>query len=235
MSAETPTPKQATEKPYNAPKDQLDVPVGIEAQDAPEGTEKAPEANVLRDWGGRPRKFQSVEDLESKIEAFFDSLKGHWEDRIDYVARRGRKGEELIVAGKVVYDEIIRRVWVEAEPPTVSGLALELGTSRRNLLNYEERGMDDDATDLERKLFHTIKAAKIVIERWNEKKMASPSGNVAGLIFSMKNNFGYKDKIETENETKIDANVATTVEIVNYGDIKRLKQGDEDGTAPAGT
>jgi hypothetical protein len=60
---------------------------------------------------GRPLKFQTVEDLQAAIDAFFDSI------------------AEPRVIGETIYQE----------PATITGLALALGLSRQALCNYEVR------------------------------------------------------------------------------------------------
>jgi len=63
--------------------------------------------------GGRPLKFQSVEELEVKIQAYFDE-----------VASKAIVLED----GKVIQ-----------EPLTITGLALALDTTRQTLMEYQER------------------------------------------------------------------------------------------------
>ena len=68
-----------------------------------------------KNLGGRPLKFQSVEELEVKIEEYFNSC---YEERIEPLG--------------------IKRM-VKVKHPTVTGLAVALDTDRQTLLNYEER------------------------------------------------------------------------------------------------
>lgn len=72
--------------------------------------------------------------------------------------------------------------------PTISGLALWLGTNRQTLINYEER----------EEFFDTIKRAKATIEAFNEQMLFSGK-NVTGVIFNLKNNFRWRDEVETKN------------------------------------
>ena len=73
--------------------------------------------------------------------------------------------------------------------PTINGLALWLGTNRQTLSNYEKR----------EEFFYTIKRAKQVIEAFNELMLVSGEVNPKIIIFNLKNNFGWKDKVETKN------------------------------------
>lgn len=66
--------------------------------------------------------------------------------------------------------------------PTVTGLGLALGFSgRQSILNYNEKPEFVD----------TIKKARSRIEEFNEQRLYG--GQVTGVIFNLKNNFGWKD------------------------------------------
>jgi len=101
--------------------------------------------------GGRPRKFDSVEELEKAIEAYFEETE------------------------------------IREKPYTMSGLAYYLDMNRQTLLNYSK----------EEVYFGTIKRARDRVELWWEENLQGNS--VAGTIFNLKNNFGWKDKVEQEH------------------------------------
>lgn len=71
-------------------------------------------------------------------------------------------------------------------PYTVSGLAYFLGTNRMTLLNYKNKG-DEFAEVLD--------LARSRIEAFNEE-MLYLSNKTVGVIFNLKNNFGWQDKQE---------------------------------------
>lgn len=75
--------------------------------------------------------------------------------------------------------------------PTVSGLAYALNLSRQGLLNYEERPEFVD----------TIKRAKARIARTLEQRLYG--NNVTGIIFNLKNNYGWNDKQQIEHSGKL--------------------------------
>ena len=79
------------------------------------------------------------------------------------------------------------------KPYTVSGLAYSLGTTRRTLLDYEEK---DDFS-------HTIKSAKAKIEMFNEELLYSKDVSTTGVIFNLKNNYNWKDKQEIEADLSV--------------------------------
>jgi len=103
---------------------------------------------------GRPLKFKTVQELQEKIDDYFESCKN-------------------------IKGDLIR-------PYTITGLALALDTSRKVLLDYENR--DDEYS-------YTIKKAKLRIENFAEESLFT-SKQTAGVIFNLKNNYGWQDKQE---------------------------------------
>jgi len=76
--------------------------------------------------------------------------------------------------------------------PTMAGLAYELDLSRQGLLDYSNRDEFLDA----------IKRARAKVEIHLEQRLGGNA--VTGTIFNLKNNFGWKDKTETEFSGGID-------------------------------
>ena len=86
----------------------------------------------------------------------------------------------------------------DGRPYTVSGLAFALGTNRQTLINYEEK----------EEFFDTIKNAKARIEMYNEELLYDKNAPTAGVIFNLKNNYGWKDKQEIEADVKNDMTIS---------------------------
>ena len=116
--------------------------------------------------GGRPLKYETAEQLQKKIDAYF--------------------------------------AWCEVneKPRSLSGLADELGISRRTLINYSKKD----------EFFHTIKRAKQKVERDSEERLISGKGNATGIIFSLKNNFDWEDS------SKVDTNMTIKQALVEFSD-----------------
>src|SRR3990167_3850498 len=74
-------------------------------------------------------------------------------------------------------------------PLTISGLAVALDTSRKVLIDYENRGDE---------FSNTIKKAKSICENFTEEYLFTGK-NVAGAIFNLKNNYGWQDKSEIDH------------------------------------
>jgi hypothetical protein len=127
--------------------------------------------------GGRPPKYKTAAELQSKIEDYFDSC---WIEKITQVTDIDGK----ITESNVRYQE---------KPYTIAGLASYLGfTSRQSLLNY----------DINIKFLDIIKRAKFKIEA-NVEEYLLEGKNAAGPIFWLKNHADYKDKQEIEHSGEL--------------------------------
>lgn len=132
---------------------------------------------------GRPPKYKTKEEIQEKIDAYFEECKG-----------KILKDE----SGEPILDKYGKPIIYDQRPPTVTGLALALGfCSRQALLNYQGKKEFND----------TITRAKAYVERYAEERLFDKDG-ANGAKFSLANNFeGWKEKRE------IDADVNSTVTI----------------------
>jgi len=71
-------------------------------------------------------------------------------------------------------------------PPTVTGLGRSLGLDRRQLIEYSKK----------EPFYNAIKEAKLKIEEFLEMRLYGRT--VAGVIFNLKNNYGWKDIAQHE-------------------------------------
>lgn len=143
---------------------------------------------------GRPLKFKTVEELQSKIDEYFQSCYEEvWEEK----TFRDKKGKETSKEWVPVLDRSGKIKKVLVRPFTITGLALALDTSRETLLDYEDRPEFSD----------TIKRAKEIIHNYVEEQLMTRAAPT-GVIFNLKNNWGWKDKTEVDaNNTNLNANV----------------------------
>ena len=92
----------------------------------------------------------------------------------------------------------------DMKPISVTGLALSLGfADRQSIQDYRKK---DEFT-------FTIKRACMVIENYLEESLFG--NNVTGIIFNLKNNFGWKDKTELDVNAKHSLDKQTDDEIDN--------------------
>ncbi len=156
---------------------------------------------------GRPKKWETVEELEEQIQAYFDSC---------FMAKTERQRVRVenpdcecdLGAGDCkcrpiyemidvpVKDKFGNQIYLQIQPFTITGLALALDTTRETLLDYEKKPENAAFSD-------TIKKAKQVVLQFNEKRLHS-SNQVTGVIFNLKNNFNWVDRMENAN---LNANV----------------------------
>ena len=133
-----------------------------------------------KNLGGRPPKFKSEEELSRLIDEYFESLKTPVQD------------EEGNITGERYF-----------RPPTVTGLAVYLDTTRTTLIDYENGNYDSDKN----KFSHTIKKGKARVEQYVEEELFRYKGSATGVIFNLKNNFGWKDSQELHHKGDMEVNI----------------------------
>lgn len=122
------------------------------------------EETKVKHAGGRPLEFKTVEELQAKIDEYFE-----WcDNRI-----------------KTIFDEKTNKELVinYPAPYTMSGLARRLGIDRKTLVNYSHRD----------EFFPAIRAARERVHEDVETRLMD-TRNEKGAIFNLKNNFGWKDE-----------------------------------------
>lgn len=158
-----------------------------------------------------PLKFESAEELEAKIKSYFDSCFAPVMEDIrnpeydeDEAQQAKTDGEKYGIPKYIRVQKTDAKgtlIWENIRPLTISGLAVELGTSRRVLLSYqkEEHSSLDEATSA--RCSNAIKEAKNKIENFLEEYMYNGKNQTSG-IFVAKNNFNWID--QTEQKTTLD-------------------------------
>jgi len=162
---------------------------------------------------GRPLLFSSVEELETKIEAYFKSC---WDYKRDMF---GGRLEDKVHTGEVKNGkkqwEHIGYIMEQVRPYTVSGLAVYLKTSRETLMNYEKKEA----------YFDTIKCAKDRIYAYVEERLFT--SRPTGPIFSLKNNYGWKDKHVREDNINVDNNIGKIIDLMSEAKNEGIIPQDE--------
>lgn len=127
---------------------------------------------------GRPPDYTSAEEMQEKIDAYFDECKGEMLYDEDGEPKTDKYGNIIVVGSK---------------PFTITGLALALGfNSRQTLLNYQGKP----------EFMDTIMRAKARVECYAEERLFDKDG-ANGAKFSLANNFeGWKEKSEIEANLK---------------------------------
>jgi hypothetical protein len=105
-------------------------------------------------------------------------------------------------------DKYFKDCDAKEKPYTITGLAVALDTSRETLCNYEKK----------EKYFDTIKRAKARCEQWVEENMLMNKSNATASIFSLKNNYGWRDKNEVDHTSSDGSMTPSKIEIVALDD-----------------
>lgn len=106
-------------------------------------------------------------------------------------AGRPKKYTEVEVLQKKI-EKYFKQCDKEHEPYTITGLCLALDICRDTLSEYAKNKEFSD----------TIKKAKLKVENYLEKHLIIDS-STTGIIFNLKNNFGWTDKQQLEHSGNI--------------------------------
>lgn len=138
---------------------------------------------------GRPPMYDTAEEMQEKIDAYFEKCNGRFLTDND---------------GNYVLNKYGAPIVVDVRPLTITGLALALGfNSRQALLNYQAKEEFHD----------TIMRAKAKVEQYAEERLFDKDG-ANGAKFSLANNFeGWKEKQSIEAEVSSDMTI--NVELVD--------------------
>ena len=117
---------------------------------------------------------------------------------------RGRPAKyETVEDMQKLIVEYFNECEAEGKKPTVTGLGYVLDMSRQDLINYEKcfecDRLKQYPDSVRRGFVDTIKGAKRFIESCLEDKLINGNTTPIGLIFALKNNYGWVDKQEVVN------------------------------------
>lgn len=170
--------------------------------------------------GGRPLKFKSVSALQKKIDAYFAECDPHWieEEYYDHPYAEATETLEGQPHGGALKRSRLRDYtqpmelqtrWMltEQKPYLITGLCIALDIDRWTLLDYENGNKDlvpEDPTYDKNipRYSHTVKRAKIKCQNYTEQHLYTGKSAV-GAIFSLKNNYQWKDTAEVIQDTNV--------------------------------
>ena len=122
---------------------------------------------------GRPPKYKNSEEMQSLIDLYYLACRVHRTDNSELLI--GLDEESLLIVNDI--EDVV---------PTISGIAYLLGMTTQAFRDYEKKD----------EFLCTVKEAKQRVEMSLEQRLAGTA--VTGSIFSLKNNFGWKDKVEQD-------------------------------------
>lgn len=121
----------------------------------------------------RPLLYKTPEDMQIIIDEYFE-----WCNNRAVKIWDDTKKSEIMISSPAPY--------------TMSGLARRLGMNRRTLVDYSEKD----------EFLPTIKEARSRVEEDVESRMNEKHTFTPGLIFNAKENFGWRDRNETDITSK---------------------------------
>lgn len=151
---------------------------------------------------GRPRAFETPEDLADAIQSYFDSITidvPRTKAVVDYIENEGEPNEKTVYKQVPLLDnagnQVVSIEWVKE--PQVIGLCLYLEVDTETLSNYEKR----------KDYFGTVSRAKqIILDR--KLGLLTELKNPRGLMFDLSANYGIIEKKQqdiTHDMTKMPA------------------------------
>lgn len=172
--------------------------------------------NLFKNLWWRPPKFKTPEEMQEKIEDYFKCItldkpdtyqERVWEelDLTDPEWKRMKWVYETREKLNNAWKPIIDTEWLEI--PSILWLCIHIWLHRKNLIEYEKKD----------EFRNTIKAAKVIIERYNADQLHREK-QVTWIIFNLKNNFDWKDKTEVDNNIKWN---------ISLKDLHKSTQNDE--------
>lgn len=137
---------------------------------------------------GRPRAYETPEDLREAVEAYFVGI-SRTVDAVELVDSGKKDGD-----GHVIYERVpikndlgeVIRVTEFVLPPTVTDLCLFLGITRQTWANYA--GRDGYRAVVER--------AKAKMTGYLERELLTRKKGLQGVIFNLTHNHDWKDRRE---------------------------------------
>lgn len=154
---------------------------------------------------GRKKKYGTVKELAQAVDAYWNSIS--YEKPAVICTPTGEVGEDGSIKyatkmltmnedGSVKLDGTgkPKTITEYLEPPSVAGLCVFLGISKETWTDYAK----------DEKLSPVCIRFKLRLEKYLLGRLNSEKGkNVQGIIFNLKNNFGYADKVEHSGATAV--------------------------------
>lgn len=146
-------------------------------------------AKIKKNVVGAPRKYDSANALSKAVNQYFRSI--CYEDHI----RDGIGNPVLNLDG-----EPIKRVFF-AVAPTIPSMCLALGITPRTWRNYCDEKKHPEFAKV-------TSMTMAVLEAWLAHESVTREKSLQGILFNLKNNYGWSEKIEIEAGEKTRATMS---------------------------
>lgn len=129
----------------------------------------------------RKKKYRTAAALEKAVNAYFDSV-----SHTEYVTCGDDKNPRRVRSDSGTY--IHKREFLV--PPSISALCLHIGISRQTWSEYSDPKKNPEFAEV-------CEMAKLVIEVYLEEQLLSRRKGVQGIMFNLKNNFGWSERTDS--------------------------------------
>lgn len=171
-----------------------------------EGQEGAQRRESGCGTSGRPRTYETPEELEEAVEAYFFSI-SRTVDAVELVdsGRRDDHGHVIYEPVKIWNDggEVIRKTEYIL-PPSVTDLCLHLGITRQTWVNYGRRAEFRDITD----------RTKARVKSYLVRESLTRTKGLQGVLFNLQNNFDEDEREQRREVSAFDLSQMTDEELM---------------------
>lgn len=129
---------------------------------------------------GKHKIWKTTDELQGDIDAYFE-----WNES---------NPVELVHGSQIDKKTNKPLIYTTRRPLTIEGLCLRLECDRDTLLNYQKKEGYEE-------YFGIIKKAKLKIQQDKVERGILGTGTASVIIFDLKNNHGYRDKVEIDHES----------------------------------
>jgi len=132
-------------------------------------------------------KKKGVENGGHTEQQYFKIAKSHW---------TWTEKDAPAVAKKL--NEYFNMKAKDKKPPTLSGIALHLGINIDTLADWRANRSANEGNPRPAVIVEMLRTAKLMCEEWVASNMLTGDAHPVASIFTLKNNFGWKDKTEQD-------------------------------------
>lgn len=155
---------------------------------------------------GRPRVYETPEDLLEAVEAYFDRISRTVD--VTETVDTGEKDSDghRVFAQRVVCndDGEVIRVTEFLVPPSITDLCLELGITKQTWVNYRNRTG----------YLQIVEWAKTRVESYLRRESLTRTKGLQGVIFNLEQNFKSEEKNEPRPIENLDLSAMTDEELI---------------------
>lgn len=154
---------------------------------------------------GRPRAYETAEELSEAVEAYFIGI-SRTADAVEMVDSGRKDGDGHVIYERVQIKNDLGEPIRYTEfvlPPSLTDLCLHLGITRQTWLNYRRR---ED-------LRPVVDRTKARVKSYLVRESLTRTKGLQGVLFNLQNNFGDDEREERREVSEFDLSQMTDEEL----------------------